>query len=182
MNKAAFLELKERTEAKLAKKNARAVELQHTIEDSAQKIAVNTAAMGEAEEKNDPEAYQAAFALVNMYRDRQRKAEEERAAIFRDPVISSVDWKEIVDFLGAESGIVAEEERAEIWGLISRIEEIIKRYDEYYRDLAFFANECDSANNAGYTGEFRPISVGRLPVHWLEGVKESAYYFRPKAS
>lgn len=180
MNRATFLELKEKTEAWIAKKNSRAVELQHTIEDSAQKIAINTAAMNEAEQKDDPEAYQAAFALRTMYKDRQKKAEEERAVIFRDPVIPLDDWKLITEFLGNESNTAAEEERAEIWGLISRIEEIIKNYDSYYQELAFFANECDSANKAGYTGDFRPISVSRLPVHWVDGIKESAHFFRPK--
>ena len=95
-------------------------------------------------------------------------------------MISPAEWKEIVDFLGTESGIVAEEERAEIWGLLSRIEEITKKYDEYYHEMTFFANECDSANNAGYTGDFRPLSVGRLPAHWLSGINESAHFFRPK--
>ena len=117
---------------------------------------------------------------MNMYKDRKNKALEEQADSYREPAISSADWKEITEFLGTESGIAAEEERSEIWGLLSRIEEIISRYDKYYQDLSLFANECDNVNNAGFTGEFRPISVGRLPVHWLEGIKESAYYFRPK--
>lgn len=182
MNREAFLALKEKTEAKIAKKNARAVELQRTIEDSAQKIAINTAAMTAAEEKDDPESYQAAFALVNMYKDRKRKAEEEHAASFRAPSIPPTDWTEIANFLGSESGSIAEEERAEIWGLISRIEEIVEKYNNYYQELYLFANECGNANGASVTGTFRPISVGRLPVHWLEGIKESAYYFRPKNS
>ena len=182
MNRKAFLALKEKTEAKIAKKNARVVELQHTVEACDQKIAINTATMNEAEAEDDPGKYSGAFALVNMYKERKKKAEEEQAAGFRDPSISTADWKEIVDFLSKESDSAAEEERAEIWGLLSRIEEIIDRYDKYYHELALFANECDNANNANFTGAFRPIVVGRLPVNWLLGIKESAQYFRPKTS
>ena len=180
MNRKEFENLKKKTETTIEKHNARAAQLQATIEECEKLISAQSAAMNDAEENNTPEAYQAAFALLNMYRDRKRKTEEEHAASFRSPVIPSGDWAEVVKFLEAESAEVAKAEQAAIWDHLKAIYEIIDETKAYYHELSVFAQECERANNASITGSYRPITISRLPEHWLEGIKQASYFFRPK--
>ena len=180
MKRKEFEDLKKKTEATIAKHNARAAQLQATIEDCEQRISSQSAAMNDAEEENNPEAYQAAFSLRSMYRDRKKKAEEEHAESFRSPVIPFADWTNLVNFLQTESAEVAEEEQAEIWEHMSAILDLIEKKKSYVHELSVFAQECERANKASITGAYRTITIARLPEHWTETLSHAAYYFRPK--
>ena len=180
MNRKEFENLKKKTETTIEKHNARAAQLQTTIEECVKLISDQSAAMNDAEENNNPEAYQAAFALLNMYRDRKRKAEEEHAASFRSPVIPSGDWAEAVKFLEAESAEIAKEEQAAIWDHLKAIYEISDKTNVYYHELSVFAQECERANNASITGTYKTISIAHLPDHWLDDLRHAGYFFRPK--
>ena len=180
MNRKEFENLKKKTEATIEKHNARAAQLQATIEECVKLISAQSTAMNDAEENNNPEAYQAAFALLNMYRDRKRKTEEEHAASFRSPVIPSEAWADLVSFLQAESAEVAKEEQAEIWDHLKAIYEIIDKTKAYCHELSVFAQECERANNASIMGTYRTISISRIPEHWLEDLVRAGYFFRQK--
>lgn len=180
MNRKEFENLKKKTEATIEKHNARAAQLQATIEECVKLISAQSAAMNDAEENNNPEAYQAAFALLNMYRDRKRKAEEEHAASFRSPVIPSGDWADLVNFLQTESAEFAKEEQAEIWDHLKAIYEINDKATAYYHELSVFAQECERANKASLMGTYKTISISRLPEHWLEDLIRAGYFFRQK--
>ena len=180
MNRKEFENLKKKTETTIEKHNARAAQLQATIEECVKLISAQSAAMNDAEENNNPEAYQAAFALLNMYRDRKRKTEEEHAASFRSPVIPSGDWAEVVKFLEAESAKAAKEEQAAIWNHLKAIYEIIDETKAYYHELSVFAQECERANKASITGTYKTITIASLPEHWLDDLRHAGYFFRPR--
>lgn len=180
MNRKEFENLKKKTETTIEKHNERAAQLQATIEECVKLISAQSAAMNDAEENNNPEAYQAAFALLNMYRDRKRKTEEEHAASFRSPVIPSGDWTEIVKFLEAESAEVAKEEQAAIWDHLKAIYEIIDETKAYYHELSVFAEECERANKASITGTYKTITIALTPEHWLDELRRAGYFFRPR--
>lgn len=180
MNRKEFENLKRKTENTIAKHNDKAAQLRSTIEECTRLIFAQSAAMNDAEKNNNPEAYQTAFALLNMYLDRKRKAEEEQAARFGNPVIPYEDWKEIENFIEKESATVSKEEQSSIWDHLKAIFDIIEKAKDYTHDLSVFAQECEQANNAGITGTYRTITISRLPEHWLDDFRHAAYFFRPK--
>ncbi len=180
MNRKEFENLKKKTETTIEKHNAKAAQLQTTIEECVKLISAQSAAMNDAEENNNPEAYQAAFALLNMYRDRKRKAEEEHAASFRSPVIPSGDWADLVNFLQTESAEVVKAEQAAIWDHLKAIYKIVDETNAYYHELSVFAQECERANNASITGTYKTITISHLPEHWLDELRRAGYFFRPK--
>lgn len=182
MNEKRFEELKQSIGSVISSGSTRAGQIQKTIQECDQQLAVQRAAMNAAEARNDPEAYQAAFSLVNMYTDRRKKAEAEQAAAYRAPVIPPEKYQEISDFLCEEGSAIAEEERAAIWEHLAAIIEIKNRFESYTHQLRVFADQCERANRASIMGEFRLITVGMLPEHWTEEIIRAAnQYFRPRS-
>ncbi len=180
MNREIFEEVKKGIGDIIQKKDKRLSEIQCSISECHSNISINSDLMNEAEAKGDPESYQHAFTLVNMYRDRLKKSEDEQRALITAPVISKSEYERVKAFLERESALAASEEQAEIWKHLEAIEEIHDKYNKYHFELKVLADECERVNKAGYTGDFGIMSVSQTPLAWFEGIKESIYYFRPK--
>ena len=180
MNRERFQELKEKTEATIAAKNAEAAELQKTLDDCDLMIAMNRAAADQAETDSNPEEYQKAYSLLSMYCDRRTKTQKKQQAAIISPVIGGEDYNEVKNFIEQETTQLVNEEIAAIWEHLSAILAIRERFDDYRQEISRFANECEVVNKASFTGKLNTITISRTPEHWLSGIKESAQFFRPK--
>lgn len=180
MNRERFQELKEKTRATIAEKNAEAAELQKVIEECDQMISANRAAADQAEANSNPEEYQKAYSLLSMYCDRRVKTQKKQQAAIIQPVIGGDDYTELRNFIQEETAQIANEEMAEIWEHLSAILSIRERFDSYRQEISNFASECEVVNKASFTGKFNTITISRPPEHWFSGIQESARFFRPK--
>lgn len=178
MSRERFEDLKAKAEGLINRKDARALELQQIINDSGVNIALNQQKKDDAEAANDPEAYAQACTLINMYSDRKRKAEEEQGRGGFEPALPAELYEEIRDFLQLESGQLATDEGREIKALLEEAQAIVERSQAYYHELHMFAEECERANRASYTGQYRLMSVGMMPAPLSDGLKELLYHFQ----
>ena len=182
MNRERMTELKLKVDDIIREKDKRLAELQRIIEDCRAYIASNNILKDNAERNEDPETYQRACTLIDMYRDRLRKNETEQRVLITDPVLNRTQYEEVREFIEKESDIVSSEERAEIWEHLRAIEEIRERYKAYNAELHTLAGECERVNNASYVGDFHLISISSLPPHWLEDITRAMRFFRPKGA
>lgn len=180
MNRAKFEELKAKVNNIISERDKKLAELQNVITDCYSNITANNVLMNAAEASGDPESYQRASTLVNMYRDRLRKTEEKQRALVSTPVISRADYDEVVAFIEAETGMMVNEEVAEIWDHLKAIEEIYTTCDKYGLEFRALADTCQNVNHASVIGEFKTMTVSGIPRHWLDGIMESMRFFRPK--
>lgn len=177
MNRERFQELKAKTEATIAAKNAEAAELQKTIEDCDQNIAANRAAADQAEAASNPEEYQKAYSLLSMYCDRRTKTQKRQQAAVIQPVIAGADYDELKAFIEQETAQISAEEAEEIKEHLKAILDIRDRFDSYRNEISRFTNECEVVNKASITGKFHLITISRTPEYWLSGIQESARFF-----
>ena len=181
MNRERLEELKTKIDNVVKAKDQRLYELQQEITDCNTKINQNVQLMNEAQGKEDPDTYERAFALTNMYRDKLQKAEQEQIRLSNNPAIRGNIYDEVKDFITKDSIGSVEEERVEIWEHIAAILEITEKYKDYTQELNLLAHECERVNRASYTGAYNLIPVSSIPGHWLDVINEAAYFFRPKS-
>lgn len=178
MSRERFEDLQAQVNSTIKRREERAAELQQIISNSGSIIAMQRALMDKAEQDNDPEAYAQAQTLYNMHTGRKGKAEREQGATILEPVLSLDFYNEVAGFIRQESEAATVQAKQAIKEHLDAAQAIIENADAYNHELHELAALCERVCKAGYTGEYRLITVSSLPRAWVDNLQHAWYSFK----
>jgi hypothetical protein len=113
-----------------------------------------------------------------MHRSRKYKAEQEQGHLSLDPVLSLAEYNEVAGFLHLEGENNATQAQLAIKEHLEAAMAIVENERAYQQELAELASLCERVCHAGYTGDYKPITVGSTPAAWVDLLGHAYYAFK----